>query len=200
MRLPVALTMLALSLLVSSHLLTTISTAELRQNSNASALPSPSPKVTKAQEKRLNAKLKRKKKLNLSATHGAVATTPNPMADKCFSWTEPWVDGDCELAGPPNEAGLTGPQICFRPDGTGTYRSRGRSTDDDDTYWVRFDVLSNNGTRLFGAPLGNTILGFPKLWMRDLPDPGNWYDFNEDFTFPSNQFPAIASVQPWSAC
>lgn len=123
--------------------------------------------------------------------------------DKCYVWNEPWTDGDCELAGPPNATpggGLTGPVLCFRPNGTGTYRSRGRSTDDDDTYVVRFDVLNAAGARMFGVPVGNTIFGFPKLWSRDLPDPGNWYDFNEDFTFPVEQFNNIQTVQPWSGC
>ena len=184
---------IAASTIVIGVLILTLGTdAQPTHSQTQTATRSSSPQ-TEADLRKLSKQAKKRAKRKLSIP-------PAITTDKCFTWNEPWIDGDCELSGPPNQAGLTGPVICFHSDGTGTYRSRGRSTDDDDTYVVRFDVVKENNQLLFRVPEGTIFLGLPRFWSVELPNPGNWYDFNQDFTFPAGQFSAIVTVIPYSGC
>jgi len=126
------------------------------------------------------------------------ATSDASVAEACYRWPTPWRHGDCTLAGPASPGGETGPLFCLRSNGTGSFRSRGLSTDDDDEYIVRFEALDAGGGILFNVP--PKIGPFVGWWKLEIPNPGIWYDFNQDFTFPGDKFGSVRSVRGFAGC
>jgi hypothetical protein len=125
------------------------------------------------------------------------------VQERCFiPYNTPWHDGDCELAGPEpaSGAGLTGPIFCFRSDGSGTFKARARSTDDDDKYVVRFEILDSQGKLLFRLPAETGPFGLPTLWTKDIPNPGIWYDWSIETGFPAQHFQKIYYFDAWAGC
>jgi hypothetical protein len=104
--------------------------------------------------------------------------------------------GDCELAGPPAPVGLTGPQIVLQSDGNAQFSSRGRSTDSNDTFCValRFHRAGSD------VPIATCPIVINRMECQDLPDPGNWGDFNRSFTCDKGLFNLIATAGAEISC
>lgn len=150
----------------------------------ASPSPSPSPKLTKLKR----ARVRMPKPPSASQTLAAPSVT-----EFCwFPWKAPW-RGDCELASR-EPGGVKGPEFCFRSDGTGTFKGRARTTHNDDTYIVRFELLDRTGKLLFRLPAKTGPSGGPTYWTKHLDNPGVWYDWQVDFSFPAQHLYQIYYV------
>jgi hypothetical protein len=83
---------------------------------------------------------------------------------------------------------VKGPEFCFRSNGTGTFKSRSRTTVAADTYLLRFEFLDRAGKLLFRLPAETGPSGAPTYWTKQIDNPGVWYDWNIDFIFPAQHF------------
>ena len=151
----------------------------------ASPSPSPTPKLTRLERVRV----RMPKHPSASATIAAPSVT-----EFCwFPWKAPW-RGDCELASRELPGGLEGPEFCFRSNGTGTFKGRARTTDNDDTYLVGFEFSDRTGKPLFRLPAQTGPSGSPTHWTKHIDNPGIWYDWQIDFSFPAQHFHKIYYV------
>ena len=151
----------------------------------ASPSPSPTPKLTTTKRARV------RMPKHPSAT--ATMTAPSVKEFCWFPWKRPW-RGNCELASRDLPGAVKGPEFCFRSNGTGTFKSRARTTDADDTYILRFGFLDKTGKLLFRLPAETEPSGGPTFWTKHIDNPGVWYSWNIDFNFPAQHFYKIYYV------
>jgi hypothetical protein len=181
----VIVTLVTCTICVSPASRSTVKDISATVATRASPSPSPSPKLTMIKRARV------RMPKHPSAT--ATITVPSVTEFCWFPWKTPW-HGNCELASRDLPGGLKGPEFCFRSNGTGTFKSRARTADADDTYILRFEFSDRTGKLLFRLPPDTGPSEGPTYWTKQLDDPGVWYDWNIDFRFPAQHFYKIYYV------
>ena len=96
--------------------------------------------------------------------------------------------GDCMIG--------NGSRLVFHDNGTGTYDARLRSTDDDDTWHLRFAVFRAEGPVVVEIPGP----GPTWYWTKDMPDDDTWYDWHIDFRYDAGTFRLLHHASAYGYC
>lgn len=117
------------------------------------------------------------------------AAAPRRNDPKEFDFNEDVFRGDCMME--------RGAVAIFNADGTGTFRGRVRSTDDDDTWLMGLEGKAADDRLLFHIPM---VIGRPGFFTKDIADPGRWYEWSFSFTYPAAQYGPLQRLTMVAGC